>query len=209
MNTNMKKAEQTALRISDPIETDNGSLAVRLTVCDAPRFGIVLEVLKELNRALSSSDSGAQATVISRIRAALDVGTDKDANTRLEQRLEQIFEEFGAFTLPELIEHLKPRIKNPRALVINWKMQKKIFATPSARGEVFLAFQFRNFAPLDVVGEVLKEMGNDFPQGSAALWFCSNNVYLPDSKRPADLMTSDPEAVLLAAKKVVIDVNPV
>ena len=67
--------------------------------------------------------------------------------------------------------------------------------------DVYPAFQFENGKPIKAVQEVLDAFGGRKAPWKLALWFTSNNGALPDSARPVDLLASDPDAVVLAARR--------
>ena len=67
--------------------------------------------------------------------------------------------------------------------------------------EVFSLFQFENFKPLKAVQAVLEAFGERKSPWKLALWFTSNNGWLPGQVRPVDLLGSDPQAVAQAARR--------
>jgi hypothetical protein len=90
--------------------------------------------------------------------------------------------------------------------VDNWRKRRQVFAVPhpdkSARErDVYPAFQFEDHKPIKAVQAVLEAFGDRRAPWKLALWFTSNNGWLPGSARPVDLLASDPQAVIEAAQR--------
>ncbi|WP_265282419.1 hypothetical protein [Verminephrobacter aporrectodeae] len=67
--------------------------------------------------------------------------------------------------------------------------------------DVYPVFQFDEGKPIKAVQEVLEAFGGRKAPWKLALWFTSNNGWLAGSARPVDLLTSDPRAVIDAARR--------
>jgi len=67
--------------------------------------------------------------------------------------------------------------------------------------DVYPAFQFEGGRPIKVIQEVLEAFGGRKAPWKLALWFTSNNGWLPDSARPVDLLATNPQAVADAARR--------
>ena len=61
------------------------------------------------------------------------------------------------------------------------------------------AFQFEDHKPIAAVRAVLEAFGKRKAPWKLALWFTSNNGWLPDNARSVDLRVSDLQAVVEAA----------
>ncbi len=77
-----------------------------------------------------------------------------------------------------------------------------IFGIEDRGSILYPAFQFDNTRrPKPVVAKVLQALGKRGPW-QVASWFTTPNGWLPDSRRPVDVMDTDPDAVVDAALKV-------
>ena len=133
-----------------------------------------------------------------------------EADTQMAQRLAAqraaALNEFGYFTAEQLAEANRSRAVNRGALADNWRKRRQVFAVQHPdkslrERDVYPAFQFSNHQPLKVVREVLAAFGERKDPWKLALWFTSNNGWLPGSARPVDLLDSHPEAIIEAARR--------
>ena len=124
---------------------------------------------------------------------------------RLAARYARVLAEFGFFTAEELASANHSQAASGTAMVDNWRERGRVFAVPhpdkSAHPrDVYSAFQFEKCQPREVVRDVLKVFARK-DRWKLALWFTSNNGWLPDDARPVDLLKSDPKAVVEAARR--------
>jgi hypothetical protein len=105
---------------------------------------------------------------------------------RLAVRHARILNEFGAFTAEELADANRSQATVRSALADNWRKRRQIFAVPH---------------PDKAVAAVLDAFGERKAPWKLALWFTSNNGWLPGSKRPVDLLQSNPDEVIKAARR--------
>lgn len=125
---------------------------------------------------------------------------------RLAGRHAQLLNEFGFATAERLADMNQSRSSNRHALADNWKKRRQIFAVrhrdESGRvRDVYPLFQFRDGKPLKVVAEVIQAFGEGKDPWKLALWFTSNNGWLPQQARPVDVLASEPQAVVEAARR--------
>ncbi len=129
-------------------------------------------------------------------------------DTRMAQRLAarhaRVLNEFGFVTAGQLASANHSRAGNRNALADNWKKRRQVFAVrhrdESGRPrEVFPLFQFEDHKPIKAVQAVLEAFGGRKATWKIALWFTSNNGWLPGQARPVDLLESAPAAVIQAA----------
>ena len=121
------------------------------------------------------------------------------------ERHARILNEFGYFTAEQLADANGSQSSSHSALADTWRKRRQVFAVPhpdkAARDrDVYPAFQFEDHKPIKVVQQVLEVFGVRITPWKLALWFASNNGWLPGSARPVDLLTKDPEAVVEAAR---------
>jgi len=129
-------------------------------------------------------------------------------DTRMAQRLAarhaRVLNEFGFVTAEQLADANHSRAGNRNALADNWKKRRQVFAVrhreESGRlREVFPLFQFEDHKPIKAVQAVLEAFGDGKAPWKVALWFTSNNGWLPGQARPVDLLGSAADAVIQAA----------
>jgi hypothetical protein len=132
--------------------------------------------------------------------------TDLEMAQRLAGRHARILNEFGFFTAEQLADANGSQANNRAALADNWRKRRQVFAVPhpdkaARERDVYPAFQFEDGKPIKAVQQVLEAFGGRKAPWKLALWFTSNNGWLPDSARPVDLLVSDPHAVIDAAQR--------
>ncbi|PXW93264.1 hypothetical protein C7444_12128 [Sphaerotilus hippei] len=125
---------------------------------------------------------------------------------QLATRHARVLNEFGYLSAEQLADANRSQAANRHALADNWRKRRQVFAVrhpdASARTrEVFPAFQFEQHKPIKAVQAILEAFGEHKAPWKIALWFTSNNGWLPDQARPVDWLTRDPEAVIAAARQ--------
>lgn len=110
--------------------------------------------------------------------------------------------EFETLTSREVAELAGSRATNQAALANRWKAAGRIFAVEVGGQTLFPAFQFSedDSQPRSVVAQVLTFLQPRFSGWQTALWFTGRNSWL-GAKRPVDVLKSDPEAVVEAARR--------
>lgn len=125
---------------------------------------------------------------------------------RLAVRHARVLNEFGSFTAEQLADANGSKAGNRSALADNWRKRHQVFTVPhpdkgARERDVYPAFQFEDGKPIKAVQGVLEAFAGRKSPWKLALWFTSNNGWLPDSARPVDLLTSDPQGVVEAARR--------
>lgn len=131
---------------------------------------------------------------------------DMQMARRIAARHARVLNEFGFATAEELADANQSRAGNRSALADNWKKRRQVFAVrhrdESGRPrEVFPLFQFEDHKPIKAVQAVLEAFGEHKAPWKLALWFTSNNGWLPGQARPVDLLESASDAVVQAARR--------
>lgn len=125
---------------------------------------------------------------------------------RLAARHARVLNEFGYFTARQLADANGSQASNRASLADNWRKRRQVFAVPhpdkaARERDIYPAFQFEDGRPIKAVQSVLEVLGERKAPWKLALWFTSNNGWLPGSARPADLLARDPQAVIEAARR--------
>jgi hypothetical protein len=108
------------------------------------------------------------------------------------------------YTAAEASKALGSRARNATELASRLKRESKLFTVRDGTAEKFPRFQFDTHGqPLAAIAQILAIFKNKLEGWEIALWFHSNNGWLPKQARPVDLLRRQPEAVLLAAKQEV------
>lgn len=92
--------------------------------------------------------------------------------------------------------------KNPSAQPNKWKKDGTIFAIQHKGVDYFPLYALdpdENYRPFKAIGEVLRVFGKNKTGWGTAFWFAGLNSFL-DDRRPQDLLASDPDLVIAAAK---------
>ena len=132
--------------------------------------------------------------------------TDLEMAQRLASRRARLLNEFGYFTAEQLAHANGSQASNRAALADNWRKRRQVFAVPhpdktARERDIYPAFQFEDGKPIKAVQEVIEAFGGRKTPWKLALWFTSNNGLLAGSARPVDLLASDPQAVVAAARR--------
>lgn len=91
---------------------------------------------------------------------------------------------------------------NTAAQASRWKRARKALAVSTGQRDLYPAFQFgEDGRPLPLIARLLEIFEGWSPWG-IALWLASNTDWL-GGRRPVDLLRSEPEAVLEAARRAV------
>lgn len=131
---------------------------------------------------------------------------DRKMAQRLALRRARVLNEFGYATAEQLADANQSRAGNRHALADNWKKRRQVFAVShrdeaGRMREVFPLFQFDEHKPIRAVQAILDAFGERKSPWKLALWFTSNNGWLPSQARPVDLLASAPDAVVEAARR--------
>lgn len=114
-----------------------------------------------------------------------------------------LLQEFGALTSTEIADLAGSKAGNRAALANRWRKEGRIFAMTHQGQTYFAAFQFdADGRPRPAIAEVLRVFGDDGGGWQTALWFTAANGWL-DGARPIDLLDTDPQRVVDAARSEV------
>lgn len=166
----------------------------------------VLERLLQERTARVRDEKLAQLVDVMTAQMVVPSVVDVRMAQRIAARHARVLNEFGHATAEQLAELGQSRAANRHALADNWKKRRLVFGVrhrdqEGRVREVFPLFQFRDGRPLKVVQEVLAAFGPHKDPWKLALWFTSNNGWLPHQARPVDLLESAPQEVVAAAQR--------
>ena len=140
------------------------------------------------------------------IEALVDLYLQGEERADVDRELEQDNAELRACYLREVptctaadIHKLMhgSQLSNPSEPASRWKREKRVFAVPVGRAQLFPRFQFADGNPLPVIKEVLKRLPDGMTPWQIAFWFQSGNGWL-DGRSPEEAL-GDEDAVLNAA----------
>lgn len=216
----MSKSSSHALAPSDVLSFQadrtqagaKGSHVYRLEVQGDAVSRIVEAVIPVLGRMLSNKAAEVRDRKLEELidflagQMVVPSAVDMQMAQRLAARHARVLTEFGFVTAEQLADANQSRAGNRNALADNWKKRHQVFAVrhrdeAGRMREVFPLFQFENFKPVKTVQAVLEAFGERKSPWKLALWFTSNNGWLPGQARPVDLLGSNPQAVVEAARR--------
>jgi len=114
---------------------------------------------------------------------------------------DQLFREFGALKSTEIGDAAGSKSTNRAALAHRWKSDGRIFSVVHQGITYFPGFQFDSEGqPLGVIADILSALAGTRAGWEIALWFTGSNGWL-GGKRPVDLLTKSPDAVVEAARR--------
>lgn len=112
-------------------------------------------------------------------------------------------------TASEVADLAQLSASNPSSQPSKWKREKRIFAITHNGTDYFPMYgldEMRGYRPLSQLKDVIKVLGSSKDSWQMAYWFMSNNSWLA-SKRPQDLLGSDPDRVIEAAREEVAEIS--
>ena len=143
------------------------------------------------------------------IEALVDLYLQDEERADVDRELEQDNAELRACYLREVPTYTAAdihklmhgsQLSNPSEPASRWKREKRVFAVPVGRAQLFPRFQFADGNPLPVIKEVLKRLPDGMTPWQIAFWFQSGNGWL-DGRSPEEAL-GDEDAVLNAADRL-------
>ena len=189
-----------------------GGRAFVLEVADEAASNTLLASLPLLDRLLAEKIAAVRERRMEEMvdfmaaRMLASSAVELEMAQRLAHRHARVLNEFGFFTAEQLADANRSQAANRAALADNWRKRRQLFAVPhpdkaARERDIYPAFQFEGSKPIKAVQEVLEAFGERKAPWKLALWFTSNNGSLPDSARPVDLLATDPQSVVRAARR--------
>ncbi|MFM9968050.1 MAG: hypothetical protein ACKVQK_06590 [Burkholderiales bacterium] len=108
------------------------------------------------------------------------------------------------YTAAQASKCLGSQARNATELASRLKREGRLFTVRDGTKDKFPRFQFgAHGEALPAIAQVLTRFKDKLEGWEIALWFHSNNAWLPEQRRPVDLLRKRPEAVLAAAEREV------
>ena len=109
---------------------------------------------------------------------------------------------YDAFDAGQVDERFGLKADDTAELAQEWRNDGKIFGVERQGRTLYPAFQFGDDgSPKPVVADILQALGKRGPW-QIANWFVAPNGWLSGDRRPVDVMDTDPDAVVNAAREV-------
>ena len=99
------------------------------------------------------------------------------------------------------------RAKNLAERVLAWRREERIFAVNDGSRDVYPLFQIKGEDPHLVVAEVLGLLRPKLSNWEILAWFTAPDIWACEGRPPKDLLDSDRDNVLEAARHAVVE-NP-
>lgn len=112
-------------------------------------------------------------------------------------------------TASEVADLAQLSASNPSSQPSKWKREKRIFAITHNGTDYFPMYgldEMRGYRPLSQLKDVIMVLESSKDSWQMAYWFMSNNSWLA-SKRPQDLLRSDPDRVIEAAREELSEIS--
>ena len=114
---------------------------------------------------------------------------------------EELISELGLLSSSDVASRAGSKAKNKAALANRWRQEGRIFSVPHQGGTYYPAFQFdEEGQPYKAVEGVVRSVGMKLTDWGLALWFTGRYGSLGD-RRPVDLLATEPDRVVEAAKR--------
>ncbi|NML15962.1 hypothetical protein [Azohydromonas caseinilytica] len=186
--------------------------AYRIEVADQSLSPVLEAVVPVLGRLLQEKTAQVRARKLEQLvelmttQMVVPSPVEVQMAGRIAVRHAELLNEFGFATAEQLADMNQSRAANRHALADNWKKRRQVFAVrhrdeAGRTREVYPLFQFRDGRPLKAVQPVIEAFGEGKDPWKLALWFTSNNGWLPQQARPVDLLDTAPESVVEAAHR--------
>jgi hypothetical protein len=160
---------------------------------------LVPEILEARRR--GTIDTIIEALIPSQLPSS---GELKQAKMAAEARTRVI--ESGQFvTAADIAKLAGYSLTNPSAAPSRWKKDRQVFSITHKGIDYFPLFALNpddNYRPFKAVGQILAIFGELLSAWGIASWFLGLNSFL-DDQTPTDLLTSDPDWVVEAARDAV------
>lgn len=194
--------------VSQHPELADASTPEPLVVAFAARDPVEAAELTDLLRVVRNHLAHARGSREEILRALLPAGRLSvssavlDQVNRNAQAQAELADEFGLHTSTQVADLAGSTAGNRAATANRWAKQGRVFSVDVEGSQRFPGFQFgENGRPLPVVADVLAALGDRLAAWELALWFSSDNDWL-GGQRPVDVLDSDPEPVVEAARRL-------
>ena len=174
------------------------------------KFAMLKQVAGLMNDLIDVKRSQRWDALVEALTPDMDLSTTKiiEAKMMSEART-AVLETEDFVTASAIAEAAQYSTKNPSSQPNRWKRARQIFAVSHKGIDLYPLYALnrdQEFRPLPIVGEVLGLFGDTKTGWETAFWFASVNSYL-GSKKPKDVLRSNPEGVLKAAQAEAVGVQ--
>ena len=128
-----------------------------------------------------------------------------EAARRWAERKVAMLRENDHATGPELGRLTGSRAKNLAERASSWRREGRVFAVNDGSRDVYPLFQIKGDKPHPVVAEVLKRLRPKLSDWEVFAWFTAPDTWTCEGRPPKDLLDSDPDSVLEAARHTVAE----
>ena len=187
----------------------NQPLAVQIPVDSAEMGRVVERVASRFIELYRKERKSKERQLIDRATAfyleltPISVGEDPQVDRNGRARADFLRAD-RPYTAAQASKRLGSKALNATELASRLKREGKLFTVRDATREKYPRFQFDSHGrPLPAVAQVLSRFKGKLEGWEIALWFHSNNGWLPKQDRPGDLLRSQPDAVIAAAEREV------
>ncbi len=113
--------------------------------------------------------------------------------------------EHKSVTAPELAHFTGSKAKNQSARAHDWVKAGRIFSVNDGASDRYPLFQLREGQPIPVLADILKVLTPKLSNWQVAFWLTSPNAWTGSWRSPVEILASEPENVLEAARHEVAD----
>jgi hypothetical protein len=174
------------------------------------KFAILKQVAGLMNDLIDVKRTQKWDALVEALTPDMELSTTKiiEAKMMSEART-AVLETEDFVTASAIAEAAHYSTRNPSSQPNRWKRARQIFAVSHKGVDLYPLYALdrdQEFRPLPIVGEVLGLFGDKKSGWETAFWFASVNGYL-GSKKPKDVLRSNPDGVLKAAQAEVVGVQ--
>jgi hypothetical protein len=199
-------------RLHPQIRADRPALVVSMETADDARLEALVEAIQKVAGILSRTEEkelGRERAEMERAIEALTPDLSVLAPAAVLQARRNaaartaLAREHGLLTSAQVADLAGSRARNRAALAHRWTAEGRVFAVTHAGARYWPGFQLDGEGrPLPVIAEIVSVFGEQVQGWEAALWLTAANGAL-GGRRPVDLLTEEPDAVVAAARREV------
>ncbi|PLC49566.1 hypothetical protein CR159_11530 [Pollutimonas subterranea] len=184
VDTARKESDRSVQRLSSSLAQESGTADIQVA-----RYAL------EMRTVLNSIEEAALQTVVDATPMRRAVASRASLESRA---IEIVLNATEWYSAEEIGLKRNAQAKNPHGIVSRWHSEGKLFAIEREGKRFYPAYAFDEFwQPRPVIGDVISTLEGASPFRIAS-WFSSDCSYL-GSRRPMDLVASQPDEVVAAA----------
>ena len=193
--------------ISAYLQQTPGSRTLAITFEDERELAATEEVFRRIGEVLPQLIRTRRKDKLTKVAEALlpDVAPSQAALVQARMQAEaktHILDSGDYVRTPDIAKLAGYSDNNPSAQPSKWKREGAVFAVEHNGSDYFPLFGLnpdKSYKPYPALAQILRILSERWNSWGVAFWFAAVNGFL-DGRRPQDVLASDPQSVVAAAK---------